>query len=729
MKDNRTPRSNQTKDARPRRLNSARLRMFAVVLTVFVVAGLMIALSISEPAHDLEIGAYLTEDVYATRDIYDEEATNLMRLEASAEVDRVYNLDTEIYTSLTAAMDNFFDALERMYADAHQLREEKTAGSEFSEEAAGNLTASQWEALLTEDELEALKPDVLDALSDENVYSVLTVSENELQEWMAESELRLSSILRRGVKDSDLQATRSSFSAEMERLSPLALRALCGTLAREFINPTLIYSETDTLIAMEEAEESVPNQYIRRGELLAGRGAKIDQTLYEQLQSMGYARDGGDQALSFMLDLFTVAALIVGIVGLILAYLPRYLSEEKKAVLTGVLLCLVILIAFFAFKLEVTCNPIFLAVIFLTLLVSGRVSSLSVVFLSVVFAFIALGPDHYYDDFARVLVSSLTGGFVGILMVRKSVRRSSIFVASFTVSLIMIIVNSTFGVLAADPFMEVLIDAAYLLGANLLCAIAGIGVMPLWESLFRVATPQRLAELSNTDQPLLRRLMLEAPGTYHHCIMVASLAESCAAAIGANELLARVGALYHDVGKLKRPLYFTENQYTNENPHDALEPERSAAVLAAHVKDGVLMLKKAKLPDEVVRIAQEHHGTTLTSFFYYKAVKYYDDPELPKAPYRYPGPRPQTRESGIVMICDSCEAAVKSLDNPTGDKVQEMVKKIIRGKMDENQLDCCPLTMSDLSKIEAAILSALRGIMHERIEYPELDEVKSLPEK
>ena len=729
MKDNRTPRSNQTKDARPRRLNSARLRMFAVVLTVFVVAGLMIALSISEPAHDLEIGAYLTEDVYATRDIYDEEATNLMRLEASAEVDRVYNLDTEIYTSLTAAMDNFFDALERMYADAHQLREEKTAGSEFSEEAAGNLTASQWEALLTEDELEALKPDVLDALSDENVYSVLTVSENELQEWMAESELRLSSILRRGVKDSDLQATRSSFSAEMERLSPLPLRALCGTLAREFINPTLIYSETDTLIAMEEAEESVPNQYIRRGELLAGRGAKIDQTLYEQLQSMGYARDGGDQALSFMLDLFTVAALIVGIVGLILAYLPRYLSEEKKAVLTGVLLCLVILIAFFAFKLEVTCNPIFLAVIFLTLLVSGRVSSLSVVFLSVVFAFIALGPDHYYDDFARVLVSSLTGGFVGILMVRKSVRRSSIFVASFTVSLIMIIVNSTFGVLAADPFMEVLIDAAYLLGANVLCAIAGIGVMPLWESLFRVATPQRLAELSNTDQPLLRRLMLEAPGTYHHCIMVASLAESCAAAIGANELLARVGALYHDVGKLKRPLYFTENQYTNENPHDALEPERSAAVLAAHVKDGVLMLKKAKLPDEVVRIAQEHHGTTLTSFFYYKAVKYYDDPELPKAPYRYPGPRPQTRESGIVMICDSCEAAVKSLDNPTGDKVQEMVKKIIRGKMDENQLDCCPLTMSDLSKIEAAILSALRGIMHERIEYPELDEVKSLPEK
>ena len=729
MKDNRTPRSNQTKDARPRRLNSTRLRMFAVVLTVFVVAGLMIALSISEPAHDLEIGAYLTEDVYATRDIYDEEATNLMRLEASAEVDRVYNLDTEIYTSLTAAMDNFFDALERMYADAHQLREEKTAGSEFSEEAAGNLTASQWEALLTEDELEALKPDVLDALSDENVYSVLTVSENELQEWMAESELRLSSILRRGVKDSDLQATRSSFSAEMERLSPLALRALCGTLAREFINPSLIYSETDTLIAMEEAEESVPNQYIRRGELLAGRGAKIDQTLYEQLQSMGYARDGGDQALSFMLDLFTVAALIVGIVGLILAYLPRYLSEEKKAVLTGVLLCLVILIAFFAFKLEVTCNPIFLAVIFLTLLVSGRVSSLSVVFLSVVFAFIALGPDHYYDDFARVLVSSLTGGFVGILMVRKSVRRSSIFVASFTVSLIMIIVNSTFGVLAADPFMEVLIDAAYLLGANLLCAIAGIGVMPLWESLFRVATPQRLAELSNTDQPLLRRLMLEAPGTYHHCIMVASLAESCAAAIGANELLARVGALYHDVGKLKRPLYFTENQYTNENPHDALEPERSAAVLAAHVKDGVLMLKKAKLPDEVVRIAQEHHGTTLTSFFYYKAVKYYDDPELPKAPYRYPGPRPQTRESGIVMICDSCEAAVKSLDNPTGDKVQEMVKKIIRGKMDENQLDCCPLTMSDLSKIEAAILSALRGIMHERIEYPELDEVKSLPEK
>ena len=203
---------------------------------------------------------------------------------------------------------------------------------------------------------------------------------------------------------------------------------------------------------------------------------------------------------------------------------------------------------------------------------------------------------------------------------------------------------------------------------------------------------------------------------------------SAATAIGANSLLARVGAFYHDVGKLKRPMYFTENQ-KGENPHDALEPERSAAVLVAHVTDGVLMLQKERMPNEVIRIAQEHHGTSLTSFFYYNAVKQTGDPNLSKAPFRYPGPKPETKESAIVCICDGCEAAVHSMNDPTMEQIEEMVTKIIRGKIEEGQLSKAPITTADLGKIKASILATFRGITHARIEYPDMDDKKKQEKK
>ena len=239
--------------------------------------------------------------------------------------------------------------------------------------------------------------------------------------------------------------------------------------------------------------------------------------------------------------------------------------------------------------------------------------------------------------------------------------------------------------------------------------------------MFDVPTAARLSELSNANHPLLRQLMTEAPGTYHHSVMVAAMAEGAAQRVGADPALARVGAYFHDVGKLRRPLYFKENQRQGENIHDTLPPAESAAAIIAHQKDGVVLLNKYKLPSAVIQIAYEHHGNSLMTYFYHKAVQEQDGKSISQKPFRYPGARPTTKESALVMLADSCEAAVRSLpQDASRETVEEMVHKVITGKLEDGQLSQTPLTLLELTEIERSFLKTLSGIRHERIEYPDM---------
>ena len=213
--------------------------------------------------------------------------------------------------------------------------------------------------------------------------------------------------------------------------------------------------------------------------------------------------------------------------------------------------------------------------------------------------------------------------------------------------------------------------------------------------------------------------MTEAPGTYHHSMMTAALAEGAAQAVDADPLLARVGAYYHDVGKLRRPLYFAENQRPGDNIHDTLPAAESAAIIIAHQKDGVNLLNKHKLPASVVQIAYEHHGNTLVAYFYRKAIKENGGKPVPQKNFRYPGGRPATKESAIVLLADSCEAAVRALDNPTREQVEETVERVVKGKMDDGQLSASPLNLREITLIGQSFLRTFNGMMHDRIAYPE----------
>lgn len=263
------------------------------------------------------------------------------------------------------------------------------------------------------------------------------------------------------------------------------------------------------------------------------------------------------------------------------------------------------------------------------------------------------------------------------------------------------------------------IELLYPLLNGLLSAILAVGLMPLFESTFSILTPLRLLELSDPNKPLLKRLLMEAPGTYHHSIMVGNLAETAAHNIGADEILTRVAAYYHDVGKLERPLYFKENQFHIPNPHDTMPPRISAEYIKSHMTYGIGLLQAARIPREIIEVVASHHGTSLIKYFYHKEKS--QNPQVDIADFVYPGPKPRSKEAVILMLADSIEAAVRSERMATTDELKQLIEKIVEQKISEKQLSDATLTFAELEKVKKSFCDVISGTFHQRIAYPEVD--------
>jgi hypothetical protein len=250
-----------------------------------------------------------------------------------------------------------------------------------------------------------------------------------------------------------------------------------------------------------------------------------------------------------------------------------------------------------------------------------------------------------------------------------------------------------------------------------------LGGLFLIGPLFDITTTMRLVELGRPDHPLLKRLLREAPATYHHSLMVSNLAEQAAERIGADAMLTRVGAYYHDVGKIARPYFFTENQVEGTNPHDRLDPRTSAEIITGHVKDGIELARRYRLPRRVRAFIPEHHGTGWVSFLYHKAVQLAGDESLVDPnDFHHQGPKPQSRETALVMLADGCEAAVRSARPSSAEEVAEIVNRIIDQRVADQQLTECDLTLRDLDMIRETFVSVLKGVFHPRIKYPSPDQ-------
>lgn len=337
-------------------------------------------------------------------------------------------------------------------------------------------------------------------------------------------------------------------------------------------------------------------------------------------------------------------------------------------------------------------------------------------------AFTSIMAGFFIGGSVEIAAYSLIGGVVAAMGVRHCTHRSIVIRAGLILGAVnaVTILSIAFikgGTASLEPVF--MIVAGLLNG--LITAVLAVGIAPLLEAAFQYTTNIRLLELSRMDHPLLKELAVRAPGTYHHSIVIGTLVESAAESINANPLLARVAAYYHDIGKLRMPAYFIEN-VSDENKHDKLAPSMSSLILINHIKEGVDLARHYRLGQEIIDIIEQHHGTSLISYFYQKA-KSQEDPEttggIDETSYRYPGPKPQTKEAGLVMLADAIEAASKTLDDPTPDKLQWLTQKIVNKIFTDGQLDECELTLKDLHSITKSFNRVFAGIYHQRIDYPE----------
>lgn len=383
--------------------------------------------------------------------------------------------------------------------------------------------------------------------------------------------------------------------------------------------------------------------------------------------------------------------------------------------------------------------PFIFAPMVISLLIGRRHGTFAVVYASL-FGGMTVAKD---EAFLFIIFSMITG-FVAIYLTNRVRRRSRLVAAGMYAGLACVLLAFTLGQIewpgfSATPeqWEEIGKQALCAVLVSTITAVLVSGMLPLIEVGFRITTDVSWIELADLNHPLLRQMTIEAPGTYHHSLVVATLAETAAEAIGANAVMCRVCAYFHDIGKMKKPEYFVENIGDGNNPHDDLTPTMSSLIVMAHVKDGVDMALKHKLKMEIIDVIREHHGTSLIRYFYHRALKQRDEikdqveegkaheediPNVKKESFRYPGPRPKTRESAIISLADAVESASRSLQKPTPKKIEELIEGIVRDRLNDQQLDHAALTLADLAVIKETFSKTLRSMMHSRIEYPKIEE-------
>lgn len=315
------------------------------------------------------------------------------------------------------------------------------------------------------------------------------------------------------------------------------------------------------------------------------------------------------------------------------------------------------------------------------------------------------------------IMVALLSGLIGVFTVSRVSQRSDLTRSGIWLGLSLSFLCFSMSLIEGLSPLMVLRNSGWGFLSGISSAVIAIGVLPFLESFFNATTSFRLLELSSSNQPILKDLMISAPGTYNHSLIVANLVETAAGAINANSLLARVGAYYHDIGKIKRPFFFIENQ-KDFNEHDKINPNLSCLIITAHVKEGIEIARENKLPQEIIDIIQEHHGTTLVSYFYHRAKEKIVKQRITEDEFRYSGVKPRTKEAALVMLADSVEAAARTVVKPSLNKLEQLTKKIVRGRLEDGQLDESELTLADLDKIIKSFVQVLFSVYHQRIEYP-----------
>ena len=550
--------------------------------------------------------------------------------------------------------------------------------------------------------------------------------------WQAvrtESERVIDATERAELRDADLALVKGSVGNRIAGDLNAEEEVLATELVTPLVVPNSSYSETLTEAAREQAAAGIDPVMvdIRRGQVVVRAGDEVTPVQFELIDALGltegeadYARLGGWVVLSGLL------------VGLLLGWLWRFRPNLWHR--NNVLFLIGFLLLFTVFAYVVTAGrsivPFFVPSAAVGMLVAILLDASLATVLTAIIALIAGAVNGGSLELSAYV---FLGGLAGIMAIRRGDRLQTFVQAGVVVFLVSAAVVSTFALLGEHDVTGLLQLVGASAAASVGSTVAALGSFAVLGNVFGILTAFQLLELGNPSQPLLRRLLMETPGTYHHSLMVGNLAERAAEAIGGDPLLARVAAYYHDIGKMANPLAFIENQGGGENIHDQLDPEQSAMVLKQHVADGIDLAYRSRLPKTLIAFIPQHHGTAVMGYFYGRARAAAAEPHggleteagraaadaVSQSRFRHAGPKPQSREAAIIMLADGVEASVRSLSARDEPSIRAMVSRIIAERVDDGQLDDCDITLRDLDRIREAFVAQLLGMYHERIEYPQ----------
>lgn len=681
----------------------------ALILTGIIVYLLMLT-GVSPEKYDIALLQPSNETIRSVKTVEDPIKTEEERNRIATEVENIYQFSEQSGEKSAALVTSVFDIIQ-------DVKTSDTYNPEIMEE---NISKVRDNLSVLGTEGEGLR------FSDEAISSLLSLETNDLMELRNLVTSSVAMVMSDPIRVEEVATAKNDIE-----------RRLRGDLSiPENVLPTLVFIGRFSIVEnevlnkdlteerVEQVKASVEPTKILQGQVIVRDGQIVDREIYRQLKLVGMLDN--QSSLKPAIGLFLFIALCM---WLFYVQLKKWNAgkDEKQRVLSVSMIIFILSVTGMKLISLVSENfDLTIAFLFPTALAPMLVRSLINERFGVLMAFLtaAVAGIIFQEGYSSVLQMDIAlyilfGGLAGLYVIQGIDKRSHLLQTSMAVAVVNLVFMAFYLLMNQTVYgwSELLFYGIAAFTSGLLSGALTIGLLPFFESAFGLISAMKLIELSNPNHPLLKKILTETPGTYHHSVMVANLADAACESIGADGLLARVGCYYHDIGKTKRPGFFIENQMSHANPHDSLPPETSRDIILAHGKDGANMLQKHKMPKEIVDIAEQHHGTSLLKYFYIKAKE--EGHDINEEDYRYAGPKPQKKETAIISIADSVEAAVRSMKEPTQEKIHGIVQAIIKDKLHDGQFDECDLTIKELKTVERVLCETLNGIFHSRIEYPQ----------
>ena len=674
------------------------LHRIVLFVLAFVVTIVCIGTGSIQQRETVQVGSVATKRYVAQEDTVDEAATEKLREAAANSVGPIYKTDTTVMDKNVTMVEGVFQELDTVLAGMPEGESFYNAVQEISLELPVVLSNRQLMAYenLTAEQRKAFANDCVSVLKE---------------------------IYDKGVTADGLTEAKASGLGYLQELAWSSdLKTMAGVILSAAVEPNLIVDEAAVEASKEEKRAEVDEVLIRKNQKIVDEGEIITQEIYDKLVSLNLVSETGlEGSLMPMLGSLVITGMLFAALYLFFRWGKGniLLKPNEIRMLFTIYMMMVLLILILENLTIFTIVPVGLFAMLVSLLVGRRMA----LWLNALFCIIGC---FIFNGDVQFLMYALISGTFAALIIQKTDKRSHLIPAALGMAAVDFVTTISLGFFFGEGYSaELLLQSGIGAVTGLLSMIVAVGSLPFWENMFEANTPLRLMELTNPNNELLRKLMIEAPGTYHHSLIVANLAETAVYDIGGNTALARAGAYYHDVGKLRYPQFFAENQ-SGHNPHDELPPEKSAKIITGHTKGGLELAERYKLPPVVRDMIVEHHGNSLVKFFYFKALKLYGAENVNEADYRYQGRIPSSRESAVVMLADTVEAAVRSMlgHGKTMEEAEAAVKNLMKDKLDDGQLNNSGLTLNELETIRLAFLKVFHGMYHERVSYPEQKEIQ-----